>query len=97
LRKAQGQRSGDLGLDDYHVNQVSSWSGGFTRWNATPPHPLWFWTPNGIHAHGVVQSTGNAHTREEAMQQLATNWHKWLVSAGLKKRMPRANRSSEKR
>jgi hypothetical protein len=85
LRKAQGSRPGDWGPDDYDVKSGEFTVGRIYRMsNMAPPQPSWLWAINGVHgAHGVMTSTGQTQTREDAMEQFAMNWRKWLAWAGL--------------
>jgi hypothetical protein len=49
-----------------------------------PGAPPWRWAINGVHAAPtVMQIVGNAATLEEAQQELAENWRRWLAWAAL--------------
>jgi hypothetical protein len=46
--------------------------------------PPWRWAINGVHAGPeIMQIVGNTATLEQAQQQLAENWRRWLAWAAL--------------
>ena len=52
---------------------------------AGPQKGKWFWAVSGVYAGPVVMEiSGRADTLDEAKNQLAISWHKWLAWAHLR-------------